>query len=113
MTLELEVRQQLIYRYDCQTPVSDSREYLYAHFVLASDDWQAAPTRIMVVTRAGMDPAREELDAGGNAKVSDALLVNAGRDCIELGLALVGYGADGLVITHCAHRGDGVCVGLC
>jgi hypothetical protein len=99
LTLELEVCQQLIYRYDCQTPVSDSREYLYAHFVLASDDWQAAPTRIMVVTRAGMDPAREELDAGGRAKVPDALLVNAGRDCIELGLALVGYGADGLVIT--------------
>ena len=99
MTLELEVRQQLIYRYDCQTPVSDSRDYLYAHFVLASDDWQAAPTRIMVVTRAGMDPASVELDAGSRAKVPDALLVNAGRDCIELGLALVGYGADGLVIT--------------
>ena len=95
----------LIYRCDCLRPVSDSREYLYAHFVFASEDWLAAPTRVLVVTRAGI-AASVELDGGGTAKVSDALLVNAGRGCLELGLALVGYGADGLVITTAPHLGE-------
>lgn len=98
MTLELEVRQQLIYRCDCLRPVSDSREYLYAHFAFTSEDWLAAPTRVLIVTRAGI-AASVELDSSDTAKVPDALLANTTRSSLELGLALAGYGADGLVIT--------------
>lgn len=99
MTLELEVRSQRIYRRDSAYVVSDSRKYLRARWTIATPDWDAAERRVMVVTRSGTQAQSRELDAGGVAEIPDTLLTGDGSKRIELGLALVGYGGGGLVIT--------------
>lgn len=99
MTLELEVRAQMIYRRDRELPVLDSREYLDTHWEFATPDWDAAHTRYMIVVRDGMPAGKVLLDAGGSARVPPALLVGAGEDDVRLGVSVVGYGDDGLVIT--------------
>lgn len=40
MTLEFELNKQIINRVDTEKPVSDSIDYLYAHFNYLSDEWQ-------------------------------------------------------------------------
>ena len=46
-----------------------------------------------------MSAGKVMLDAGGSARVPPALLVGAGEDDVRLGVSVVGYGDDGLVIT--------------
>lgn len=100
MQLQFVVTQQHIVRADKCYPVSDSREYLFAHFDCRGEDWQAATTRVMIVTRAGAYAANVTLDAEGMAQIPAAYLASPSKgNSFMLGLALVGYGANGLVIT--------------
>lgn len=79
MTLELEVRAQMIYRRDRELPVLDSRKYLDTHWDFATPDWDAAHTRYMIVVRDGMPAGKVMLDAGGSARARGCAGDTCGR----------------------------------
>ncbi|MBO7176026.1 MAG: hypothetical protein J6W14_01510 [Clostridia bacterium] len=76
-------------------PRGDTREYLFARFCFAGAWINLEKTAIF--TRAGMEPIKVVLNAEGVCPIPPELLVTReARYMLEIGVGLVGYGADGL-----------------